>query len=205
MKFSDHLMKIAKWDFIPNDFLRDIAKNAIEREKFEKWLCQDYEFVKCAIRFMGILSSKSPDNLLRFFSKSIYYISLELDKFEKMADKLGINLGKEKNFVCSSYCNFLISSAFSYPFFPVFAIYYCEEKAYYEAWRWVRDNVGESPYMELIQHWSSDEFGEYVEEIEKILNELSLNAGKDEIKMAEKLFIETSKFEKIFWEMAYEG
>ena len=38
----------------------------------------------------------------------------------------------------------------------------------------------------------------------RILNEFANQAGEYEKKEAEKLFIETSKFEKLFWDMAYE-
>ena len=200
MKFHEMLLKKVNYDFIPNDFLEEVARNEISVERFGKWLSQDYEFVKCALRFMNILSSKSPDKFLKFFSSSIYYISMELSKFEEVAERLGINLNVERNFICSSYCNFLISLAHSNSFFVGLAAFYGEEKAYYEAWKWVKENVKSSPYMQLIEHWSSPEFKKYVEEIEEIIDEMAEEAGKKEKKIATLIFIETNKFEKLFWE-----
>lgn len=208
MKFSEYLIKKAEsiWkEFLPHKFLIEMANNRIERRTFEKWFIQDYEFVKCALRFMNIISSKAPYKLLKFLIDSIYYIRKELEIFERKAIELKIKLDSEKSFICKSYCNFLISSAFEYSFFENFAIYYCEEKAYYEAWKWVKENMkNDSIYKEFIEHWSSDDFKNYVEKLEKILNEMAEEASTKERKNAEILFIETSKFEKLFWQMAYE-
>ncbi|MCD6171613.1 MAG: TenA family protein [Thermoplasmata archaeon] len=207
MKFSDYLIEKSKeiWkEFLPNKFLREIAEDKIKKEAFEKWLSNDYNFVKNALRFMNIISAKIPDKLIPFMTESICYIKEELKMFEEKAKEMKINLNNKVSFICQSYSNFLISSAFIHTFFENLAIYYCEEKAYYEAWNWVKKHVKNNSYKKFVEHWSSEDFRLYVEKIEEILNEFANQAGEYEKKEAEKLFIETSKFEKLFWDMAYE-
>ena len=208
MKFSDYLIEKSKniWKgFLPHKFLREIADGEIKKEVFEKWLSNDYNFIKNALRFMNIISAKSPDRLIPFMAESIYYIKEELKMFEEKAKEMKINLNNKPSFICQSYSNFLISSAFIRTFFENLAIFYCEEKAYYEAWNWVNKHIKNgSPYKKFVEHWSSEDFRLYVEKIEEILNELASQASQYEKKETEKLFMETSKFEKLFWNMAYE-
>ncbi|AAL81461.1 transcriptional regulator [Pyrococcus furiosus DSM 3638] len=207
--FSEELIKENEniWRrFLPHKFLIEMAENTIKKENFEKWLVNDYYFVKNALRFMALLMAKAPDDLLPFFAESIYYISKELEMFEKKAQELGISLNGEIDWRAKSYVNYLLSVASLGSFLEGFTALYCEEKAYYEAWKWVRENLKErSPYQEFINHWSSQEFGEYVKRIEKILNSLAEKHGEFEKERAREVFKEVSKFELIFWDIAYGG
>ncbi|AFK22521.1 TenA family protein [Pyrococcus sp. ST04] len=208
--FSEELLKEATpiWKrFLPHRFLQEIADNKIRKENFAKWLVNDYYFVKNALRFMALLMSKAPDDLLPFFSESIYYISKELEMFEKKAKELGIDVGSEEiDWRAKAYVNYLLNVASLGSFLEGFTAFYCEEKAYYEAWNWVKNNLKEeSPYQEFIDHWSSKEFEKYVSNIERILNELAEKHGEFEKLKAKKVFLETSKFELLFWDIAYRG
>ncbi|AEC52683.1 hypothetical protein PNA2_1768 [Pyrococcus sp. NA2] len=207
--FSEELMRSSKdiWEkFLPHRFLIEVSENKITHEAFARWLINDYYFVKNALRFMAILMAKAPDELLNFFAESIYYISRELEMFERNAEKLGINLEDEIDLRAKAYVNYLINVAYNGSFLEGFTAFYCEEKAYYEAWRWVKEHLkGESPYIEFINHWSSKAFGEYVKKIEDILNSLAKKHGEFEKEKAKKVFREVSKFELLFWEIAYGG
>ncbi|MDK2870343.1 MULTISPECIES: TenA family protein [Pyrococcus] len=207
--FSEELLR-ENWDiwekFLPHRFLIEVAENTIRRESFEKWLVNDYYFVKNALRFMALLMAKAPDYLLPFFAESIYYISKELEMFEKKAQELDVSLNEEIDWRAKSYVNYLLNVASLGSFLEGFTAFYCEEKAYYEAWKWVKENLkGDSPYKEFINHWSSQEFGEYVKKIEEILNSLAEKHGEFERERAKEVFREVSKFELIFWDIAYGG
>ncbi|HII61801.1 TenA family protein [Pyrococcus horikoshii] len=207
--FSDELLRNSSeiWrKFLPHRFLIEVAENSISREKFARWLVNDYYFVKNALRFMAILMAKAPDDLLSFFSESIYYISTELDMFKRNAEKLGIRLNGNIDWRAKAYVNYLLNVAYSGSFLEGFTAYYCEEKAYYEAWKWVRDRVrSDNPYIDFINHWSSQEFEKYVNKIEAILNPLAEKHGEFEKEKAKIVFREVSNFELLFWDIAYGG
>ena len=208
-KFSDELLETSRdiWRrFLPHRFLREVADNTISREAFAKWLINDYYFVKNGIRFMALILAKTPDELLSFFAESIYYISRELDMFERKAGELGIDLRSESliDLRAKAYVNYLLTIASIGGFLENLAALYCEEKAYLEAWSWVRENLrGESPHREFINHWSSKEFREYVDKIEKLLNEYAERHGEYEKRRAREVFLEVSKYELLFWDIAY--
>ncbi|MFA4639939.1 TenA family protein [Pyrococcus kukulkanii] len=206
--FSEELLREARpiWnEFLPHDFLIKIAENRLPQENFAKWLVNDYYFVKNALRFMAILMAKAPDDLLQFFAESIYYISKELEMFESKAGELGISLKGEIDWRAKAYVNYLLNVASLGSFLEGFTAFYCEEKAYYEAWSWVKSHQKDkSPYQEFIDHWSSEEFGEYVRKLESILNELAEEHGEFERRKAKEVFLEVSRFELLFWDIGGE-
>ncbi|WP_048146835.1 TenA family protein [Pyrococcus abyssi] len=207
--FSEELLREARpiWKkFLPHRFLKEVAEGKISKEAFARWLVNDYYFVKNALRFMAILMAKAPDNLLGFFAESIYYISQELTMFKENAEKLGVELEGEIDWRAKAYVNYLLNTAYAGSFLEGFTAFYCEERAYYEAWKWVKENLKEkSPYIDFINHWSSEDFRKYVERIEEILNSLAEMHGDFEKERAKKVFLEVSEFELLFWDIAYGG
>ena len=203
--FSDELLKEAKdiWEkFLPHEFLKGIARNELPQEAFNKWMVNDYHFAKNSLRFMALLMAKAPDDLLPFFAESIYFISKELEMFEGKADELGIKLGEGIDWRAKAYVNYLLNVASLGSLLEGFTAFYCEEKAYYETWSWVRRNQkGKSRYQEFIDRWSSGEFGEYVARLEEILNQLAEKCGEFEREKAREVFLEVSRFELLFWEI----
>ncbi|MDP8003645.1 MAG: TenA family protein [Caldisphaera sp.] len=205
MKFSEEIYKnsLSIWKkFVPHSFLKAVADGTIDKRLFSQWLSQDFLFVKGAIRFMLVLASRAPDMQLPYLVEASYLISKEIDMFEKAAIKLGTRLEGYTNLLNESYISYLISIAHSASYLEGLTALYCEERAYYESWNWVKENTDlqRNPYSELISYWSSEGFKNYVGALERMLNEEAEIVGGDEKNRAKEVCRRVSEFELAFWD-----
>jgi thiaminase/transcriptional activator TenA len=60
-------------------------------------------------------------------------------------------------------------------------------------------------YGKWIATYNSDEFWQYVGWLKQLLDDLSQNLSDDELLILERHFIISSRYEYLFWEMAYTG
>jgi thiaminase/transcriptional activator TenA len=130
-----------------------------------------------------------------------------LDLFESMAKDLGVNLDDiEASPVCHAYNMFLLATAHTRSFPESFTVLYASEKAYFDSWSQVKKlQTRESPYQRFIDHWSSDAFAAWVQQLAHALDELVAGCGTDELKRMEELFRLTLRYEYFFWDMALRG
>jgi formylaminopyrimidine deformylase / aminopyrimidine aminohydrolase len=208
MKNSSKLLKKAKNEWkrmISHPFLMEVGNGTIEREIFHFWVTQDYVFVREAIRFLGALELRSPDDEISLgLAEAFVALKNELKMFEKY--KKGLSLNVEPTIVCRSYIDFLISTALTKSFEESFAALWCAEKGYFDSWNGAKKLAKKNnPYKTFIDNWTSDEFKKYVNWIEKTLNRLLKGIPGWKLRSVEKAFLITAKYECQFWDMAYSG
>ena len=62
-----------------------------------------------------------------------------------------------------------------------------------------------SPYQRFIDHWSSDAFAAWVNQLAQALDSLAGTCGTDERQRMEDLLRLTARYEYLFWDMALTG
>ena len=60
-------------------------------------------------------------------------------------------------------------------------------------------------YGEWVEMYSSKEFGELSNWLKDLMNKLAIGKSEEERKKLEEIFLNTSRFEFLFWDMAYRG
>lgn len=73
------------------------------------------------------------------------------------------------------------------------------ERAYLEAWE--NAAPGHPDYREFVEHWTTPEFADYMVGLEKAAGSALGTGGEGE--RAEAAFLEVTRLEKDFWEMAW--
>ncbi len=205
--FHQRLLQVARsvWETtLAHPFLAAVADGTIADEVFKTWLVQDYFYVRELIPFMGVLIAKAPPGLRAPLSDAVVVFNQELALFREQAEAHGVTLeGKEMAPTCHAYVQFMLATAYGRSFEEAFTVHYAAEKAYLDAWTWVKAHqCGPSPWQAFIDNWSSDAFREYVDWVAKTLDELAAGKSEQELAAMERVFLLTARYEYLFWEMA---
>lgn len=193
------------WDHTcTHPFLVAVAEGTLPDAAFATWLVQDYFYVRELVPFMGILIAKAPPEWRPPLAEAVVVFNRELDLFRQQAGALGISLdGQEMGPTCHAYVQFMLATAYARPFAEAFTVHYAAERAYLDAWTWVRDHQrGPSRWQAFIDHWSSDSFRTYVTWLAETLDALANRASSAERNAMEHAFRMTVRYEYLFWEMA---
>ncbi|MCS6926478.1 MAG: hypothetical protein NZ578_11320 [Candidatus Binatia bacterium] len=210
MVFAEQLLHgvAPQWQaMVQHPFLRQLADGTLPHGCFEKWLQQDYVFVREDLGFIGCLVARAPQPLRRMLGDFLPALHRELDLFEAMARELGVSLeAVEPAPVCHAYNMFLLATVHTRSFAESFTVLYGAEKAYYDSWAWVKTHQQQpSPYQRFIDHWSSDAFAAWVRDLGHTLDTLAARSGPDELARMEELFRFVVRYEYLFWDMALQG
>jgi len=207
---SSKLLKSAKpfWDEMGrHPFIRGVGRGTISRDIFDFWVAQDYVFVREALRFLGALEMRSPDyEISLVLADSFGALKNELHIFERYASDRKFSLRVEPTQICRAYMDFLLSIAIQRSFEEAFAALWCAEKGYFDSWSVSKKMAKkDNPYRVFINNWTSNAFRDYVLWIEKKLNALTNGKSDRQMRSIERIFLETAKYECLFWDMAFLG
>ncbi len=211
MSFSEQLVHAVEpqWRaMLEHPFLRQTADGTLPAGRFETWLRQDYLFVREDLGFIGCLLARAPASLRRMLAEFIPALHQEMDLFESMAKELGVNLLEdvEPSPVCHAYNMFLLATVHTRSFAESFTVLYGSEKAYCDSWTQVKKlQTRKSPYQRFIDHWSSDAFAAWINQLAQALDGLAPGCGADELQRMEDLLRLTARYEYLFWDMALTG
>ncbi|NIS16458.1 MAG: hypothetical protein GWN00_15720 [Aliifodinibius sp.] len=205
--FTERLHEAGKdiWKkLLSHKFLQMTYKQEIDDETFAQWVRQDYIFVREAIPFIAFITGRAPLNLRSQLANIIGMLVKELGMFEEMAEQHKISLGNiNPSPTCHAYLQYLYSTGNICPIEESFTVLYAAEKAYYDSWKTVKDNLqSESKWQRFIDYWSSDDFGAYVKWIAGELNALAEGLPERKLKKMEEHYITTGRYEYLFWTMA---
>ncbi|MBI4551780.1 MAG: hypothetical protein HY710_05890 [Candidatus Latescibacteria bacterium] len=208
--FHEHLLDRVRpiWDAILHHrFLAAVADNSIDRQTFVTWMQQDYLFVREAVPLMALTVSKAPVSLRRFLSEALIGLHNELDLFEALAAEHGVTFhAVEMAPTCHAYHTFLLATGHTCSFPEKLTTLYGAEKAYLDAWVWVKTHQrAASPWQRFIDHWSSPGFAGYVDTLARHLDDAAARCSDDERARMETLFRDVARYEYRFWEMAATG
>ena len=210
MPFPDELLVKARpiWDaMLQHRFLKETAEGRIEDTVFATWMQQDYLYVQGAISFISVLVSRAPVAIRSPLASALAALQGELDLFQQVAAGKNISFQDLKiTPTCHAYVQFMLSTAHAASFEEGFTLLYGTEKAYFDCWSWVRQNlkVG-SPWQPFIERWSDESFRQWVSWIAATLDALATHASPSLRERMTEIFLLTGQYELLFWDMAAEG
>lgn len=210
INYSSKLLESAKpfWDEMKkHPFITGVGSGTISRGIFDFWVTQDYIFVREALRFLGALEMRSPDyEISLVLADSFGALKNELHIFERYASDRKFSLRVETTQICKAYVDFLLSIAIQGSFEEAFAALWCAEKGYFDSWSVAKRLAKkDNPYQIFIDNWTTRSFRDYVLWIEKKLNALTNGKSDREMRSIERIFLQTARYECLFWDMAFMG
>jgi thiaminase/transcriptional activator TenA len=183
---------------VTHPFVARTSDGSLPRETFDRWLTEDYFFVRSFQVYLAELSAIAPNDQARaVLADGIAALVPELALFEKAAAERGLDLTAEPSLLNIGYSAYLLSTVREG--WPVaIAVLYAVEKAYYDAWASVRDTTGpDTQYAGFIANWSSPEFAAYVEQLAALVD-------REDLTRAMQLGVDrVARFEIAFWDLVH--
>jgi thiaminase/transcriptional activator TenA len=179
-------------------FLDAVREGTLPAGAFEAWLIQDYLFVADLLVFQSRLLARAPRPAQAALTGGLVAVEAELTWFEEKAGERGLKLETPRHPTTTAYRNFLFSlegEAYAVGITALWAL----ERAYLEAWR---NAAPDHPdYREFVEHWTTQEFADYVAGLEKAASYTLDPRVERERERTEAAFLRITSLERDFWEM----
>lgn len=215
MSFSDHLRKLAQstWDEqLIHPFVVALGKGTLPERKFKYYILQDARFLGDLSRVFAAGALRAPDSesALRFAKLAEETITVERSLHENYGKRWKMT-AKEMSSVPMAPTNYAytrhmltVAHTGSAAEITVVAL----------PCAWIYCVVGQHllkngppskkhPYHDWLMLYGSPEFAEVQEWMRKKVDQWAKTAGKEEKKRMEESFVLSSRYEWMFWEMAW--
>lgn len=212
--FSDRLFKTVEpvWNsYLEHPFVKGIGEGTLDKEKFIHYMKQDYVYLIEYSRVFAIGSTKA-NNLktMTIFANLLHgTMNFEMDLHREYAEKFSISNEEleatEPAATVTAYTSYMISQAeLGGVENAIAAVLAC-------AWsyNWIGKKLAEWPgatehelYGNWVKMYSSDGFTKIANDCIDLINEIAKDKPEHELKKLEEIFVKTSYFEYMFWDMA---
>jgi thiaminase (transcriptional activator TenA) len=217
VKFTDYLFSEVKdiWQsYLNHPFVREIGEGTLPKEKFKKYLIQDYLYLKefSKVFAMGMVKADTVKEM-KFFNLAakgsmedeaaihITYMK-QLGVLPVVAEKCKLEL------VSSSYTSYMKAVSLTDGIKEiVMATLPCNWSYNYIGhylYETYKDNLDNNYYKEWIEMYSDSAFDELLKQWLEYANNICIELSDKEIKKLTDIFVKSSLYELDFWNMAYE-
>jgi thiaminase/transcriptional activator TenA len=195
-------------------FVRGMADGSLSDEKFRFYICQDYLYLIEYARLYGLAAVKANDlPIMEKFAALMHAtLHVEMEHHRKYGEKIGITRHEmeqtEPSAVTLAYTGFMLRTAYKGSLAHVLAVLLPCTWSYWEMGKSLAasaQSLQHPHYREWILLYSSAEFGDLALTLIDQLNQVCEGLPDKEIAELETLFIQASKFEWQFWDMAWHG
>ncbi|MGX7594450.1 thiaminase II [Planococcus plakortidis] len=215
MKFSEKLHTSLQpiWRNNHNHpFVVEMGNGSLDKEKFRFFMVQDYLYLIEYAKLFAIGATKSQDvkTMGRFAKLLDATMNEEMALHRQYAGRFGIS---EKELeeaspspVTLAYTHYMLHVGQSGSVSELVAALLPCAWSYREIGRELAAIPGAADhplYGEWIRMYSSDEFGQTAQWCIDLLDELTAGKSENELAKLEEIFLNTTRFEFLFWDMAY--
>src|SRR5690625_261869 len=213
-KFTDRVFNRVEplWKaYLEHPFVKGIGEGDLEVEKFKHYLKQDYLYLIEYSRIFAIGAAKAKDlKSMTMFADLLHgTMNFEMDLHREYAEKFGISNEElestEPSATMTAYTSYMISQAeLGGVENAVAAVLAC-------AWsyNWIGKQLATWPgatehelYGNWVRMYASEGFTQIAENCITLINKLTEGKSEGELEKLEEIFIKTSYFEYMFWDMA---
>jgi len=216
MAFTEDLREAARevWEAqLEHPFVRGLADGSLEQARFERWVLQDYGYLKDFARLFAWAVAKAD----RLESMSWYAavldltLNTEMELHRSYAARFGLSpeaLEAEPMWPTTrAYTDFLVRTAADGDMLDLLAaLLPC---AWGYCWLGRELARGEPPedqrYADWIAQYASEEFARATEWLRAELDRLAADAGPEKRERLTEIFVLSSRYEWMFWEMCWAG
>jgi thiaminase (transcriptional activator TenA) len=193
-------------------FVRGIGEGTLEREKFRYYMVQDYVYLIDFSKLFAIGAVKANDveTMAQFANLLNSTLHEEMSLHRQYARKFGITeeeLEQAKpSAVTLAYTHYMLHVAQNGTLAELVAALLPCMWSYWEIGKELNkiEGAADHPfYGEWVKMYSSDEFGSLSIWLIGLLDKLADGKSAQECEKLEEIFLNTSRFEYMFWEMAY--
>jgi thiaminase/transcriptional activator TenA len=215
MNFSNRLYEKVKdiWGtYYEHPFIKGIGNGDLEIDKFKYYMIQDYLYLLdyAKIYALGVVKADS-EEVMKGFAKSVDAIlNGEMSIHRSYMKRLNITqeevAAAKVSLTNISYTHYMLAVSQMGSLADVAAALLACMWSYLEIGKYLNRIPGAAEhefYGEWIKGYISKEYEESTKWIIDLVNNLAENMNESELVKLEKIFINTSKYEYMFWDMSY--
>ena len=211
-KISESLRKDADsiWrEIFDHPFVVELYKGTLPIEKFEFYVLQDYNYLVSDMKNLSILSSRaeSVEAMREMLEIAHLEATSEFESYEKLLRDLGYTteeaIRTESTQTNISYSSFLLATSSLKTFWEGLAATLPCFWTYAEIAEFHKDKLNESKnslYLEWASVYLTEPYRDLVNKMKGLLDD----ASNIEYEKLKEVFITASKYEYIYWSVAYE-
>jgi thiaminase/transcriptional activator TenA len=192
-------------------FVRGIGDGTLEVERFKHWVRQDYRFLVEYARLFGLAAARAPDleTLTRFADLLQATVRTEMDLHRAYARELGISAAELEREPMApttrAYTDFLLRVAATGDFAELAAALLPCMWGFAEIGQTLkaRGLPGESRYARWIEMYADPEFVALADWCRHLVDRLGAGADDAARRRMVDAFLTSSRYEYLFWEMAW--
>ncbi len=215
MAFSTHLRQLAApiWEAqLHHPFVKALGKGTLSPRKFQYYILQDARYLEELARIFAIAAERALDGptALRFSELVKETIVVERSLHESYGKKWNLSPQDMRTTRHSptnyAYCRHMRSVAQIGTLGEITAVALPCAWVYCEVGQYLLRNgkpKASHPYKEWLELYGSPDFAEVARWMRGVLNQCAKNAGKAEKAKMEEAFLTSSRYEWMFWDMAW--
>jgi thiaminase/transcriptional activator TenA len=197
---------------LEHPFVRGLADGSLPIERFRFYLRQDYVFLIDYCRVFALAAAKARElKEIALFANLLHdTLTTEMDLHRAYCRQLGITPDELERTahapITHAYTRHLVTTAYGGSVAEILCAVLPCQLGYTEiAAALVRDyrNWSSSSYADWIRTYSSPEFVAGADQLRALLDELTAEWPQGSLAPLEELFITSSRYEYLFWEMSY--
>lgn len=213
-RFSDRLYRLAQpvWEAQhSHPFVQGIGDGSLDIEKFKFWVRQDYLFLIDYARLLALAVARAPDlDSMRRFADLVHStLNVEMNLHRSYAADFGISTAEleaeEKAPTTRGYTDFLLRVAALDEFSGLIAALLPCMWGFSDLGQRLAQGPGpaDERYAKWIEMYSSEEFAELADWCRALVDRVAAGLPEDTLRRMEDAFLTSSRYELLFWEMAW--
>jgi thiaminase/transcriptional activator TenA len=213
-RFSDRLYRLAQpvWEAQhSHPFVQGIGDGSLDIEKFKFWVRQDYLFLIDYARLLALAVARVPDlDSMRRFADLVHStLNVEMNLHRSYAAEFGISTAEleaeEKAPTTRGYTDFLLRVAALDEFSGLIAALLPCMWGFSDLGQRLAQGSGpaDERYAKWIEMYSSEEFAELAVWCRALVDRVAAGLPEDTLRRMEDAFLTSSRYELLFWEMAW--
>jgi thiaminase (transcriptional activator TenA) len=217
MAFSEQLLDRAKpirERIVAHPFVRGIGDGTLSAEKFGYYMRQDYVYLVEYCRVFALASAKATDleTMGRFAELLHSTLNVEMELHRRYAAEFGISREELERTAPAAtthgYTRHLNAVAWSGSLGEIVAAIFPCQWDYWELARALADGgavTDQNRYRSWIETYIATDYEELTRWVRGLLDRLAEDAGDDDLARMERQFMDSARYELMFWDMAWEG
>ena len=192
-------------------FVRGIGDGSVDVLRFERWVRQDYRFLIEYCRLFGLAAARAPDlTTLRRFAELLHATAVtEMDLHRAYAARFGVTAedleAEELAPLTRAYTDFLLRTAATGDFAELAAALLPCMWGFSELGQALaaRGLPAEPRYAKWVRMYADPDFAALADWCRDLVDRLAAEADAATRARMEESFLTSSRYEYLFWEMAW--
>lgn len=216
MQFTDELYLEVKdlWEeFCHHPFVDGIGSGKLEQEKFRFYMVQDYLYLLdyAKVYSLGVIKSDDEDTMAKFATLANGILNTEMSLHRKYMKELDIpkeEVAKaKKSLHNASYTNYMLAVSYNGGIAEI-AVSLLSCMWSYEVighFLYKKYGLQDNFYRKWIEVYISEDYHNLNNWLLELVNKHTKNITPEQKEKLIEIFVNTSRYEGLFWDMAYSG